>query len=225
MSLKQSRPMPRNRAKIDIRPLGDSALVVRVRDNDAALNAQQQIENANIAGVIECAPAYESVGIFYDANAIESFDELVSKIESALKRRSRRARVESRLIEVPARFDRDAALDLELVATNAKLSHEEVVDLFCSVEYRVGCIGFTPGFPYLIGLPNKLATPRRSTPRKEIPAGAIAIGGHQAGIYPLPSPGGWNVIGRTSLQLFDPRNEPPVAMRVGDRVRFVRSTS
>ncbi len=217
--------MPRSRAKIDIVPLGDSAVVLRVPNNDAALKAQRQIENAQIAGVIECAPAYDSLGIFYEPGAIESFDQFVSQIQSASKSRDRRAKVDSRLIEIPASFNREVALDLGLVAQHAQLSPDEVVDLYCRVEYRVACIGFTPGFPYLIGLPKKLITPRHATPRKEIPAGSIAIGGHQTGIYPSASPGGWNVIGRTPVQLFDPNNDPPVLLRAGDRVRFTRSTS
>ncbi|MEY2546691.1 MAG: inhibitor of KinA [Verrucomicrobiota bacterium] len=217
--------MPRSRAKIDIEPLGDSALIVRVRDNAAALEAQRKIVSAKITGLIECAPAYESVGVFYEPSAIESFDEFVSQIQSTLTHRARGARVESQLVGVPAQFDLEFALDLEQVARHAQLSPNEVVDLYCSVEYRVACIGFTPGFPYLIGLPEKLITPRRATPRKEIPAGSIAIGGHQTGIYPIASPGGWNVIGRTSLRLFDANNDPPVLLRAGDRVRFVRSTS
>lgn len=217
--------MPRRRAKIDIVPLGDSALLVRVRDNSAALAAHRKIENANLRGVVECAPAYQSVGIYYEPSAIESFDRFVSEIQSAIERRSRSARAASRVVEITASFDREFAFDLEDVARHAQLSPNEVVDLYCNVEYRVACIGFTPGFPYLIGLPEKLITPRRAAPRKEIPAGSIAIGGHQTGIYPIASPGGWNVVGRTTQQLFDPHNDPPVLLRAGDRVRFVRSTS
>lgn len=217
--------MPRGRAKIDIESIGDCALVIRVRDNAAALKAQRQIENANISGVIECAPGYESIGIYYEPTAVASFDDFVAQIGLALKRRSRGAHSASRLIKVPALFDRDSALDLALVAEHAQLSPNDVVDLYCSVEYRVACIGFTPGFPYLIGLPSQLNTPRRETPRNVTPAGSIAIGGNQTGIYPFASPGGWNVIGRASLQLFNPNNDPPVALRAGDRVRFRRSTS
>jgi inhibitor of KinA len=84
----------------------------------------------------------------------------------------------------------------------------------------VSCIGFVPGFPFLAGLPRKLATPRRATPRKEIPAGSVGIGGAQTGIYPLRSPGGWNLIGRTPVRLFDPEKSPPASLRAGDRVRF-----
>jgi KipI family sensor histidine kinase inhibitor len=94
------------------------------------------------------------------------------------------------------------------------------VDLHSTAEYRVACIGFVPGFPFLAGLPKRLATPRRDVPRKEVPPGSVGIGGAQTGIYPLRSPGGWNLIGRTPLKLFDPRKDPPTILRPGDRVRF-----
>ena len=94
------------------------------------------------------------------------------------------------------------------------------VRLHSTAEYRVACIGFVPGFPFLAGLPKKLATPRRDVPRKEIPSGSVGIGGAQTGVYPLRSPGGWNLIGRTPLRLFDPEKKPPALLRAGDRVRF-----
>jgi KipI family sensor histidine kinase inhibitor len=94
------------------------------------------------------------------------------------------------------------------------------VKQYCRVTYRVGCIGFTPGFPYLAGLPENLAIPRRANPRKEVPAGSVAIGGTQTGIYPAKSPGGWHVIGRTSLRLFDPAKNPPAFLQMGDVIHF-----
>lgn len=217
--------MPRGRAKIDIVPLGDCALVIRLPDNDAAIRIQRQIEAAKIRGVIECAPACETVAVFYDGAAVESWEELAAHIRAALKQKSRVARVESRLVEIPASFEADVAIDLEHVAQHAGLSPDEVVALYCSVEYRVACIGFTPGFPYLSGLPQKLITPRRPTPRTSVPAGSIAIGAAQTGIYPIASPGGWNIIGRTSMVLFDPKNDVPAELCAGDRVRFVRLAS
>src|SRR5207237_3218780 len=110
--------------------------------------------------------------------------------------------------------------DLEHVARHERVRCKEVVDLDYGAEYRVHCLGFTPGFPFLGGLPGKIATPRRDIPRKEIPAGSVAIGGKQTGIYPIKSPGGWNVIGRTPLRLFDPEKDPPALLRAGDLVRF-----
>ena len=99
---------------------------------------------------------------------------------------------------------------------------EEFIERFCDASYEVACIGFTPGFPYLIGLPQELALPRRDTPRTEVPAGSVGIGGNQAGIYPSRCPGGWNLLGRTPLRLFDPMKTPPSLLNVGDRIHFTR---
>jgi inhibitor of KinA len=134
--------------------------------------------------------------------------------------RGRPRTLPARVIQIPVCYDPEFAFDLDHVAEHAQISSREVVDLHSAAEYRVNCIGFVPGFPFLSGLPKKLATPRRATPRKEIPAGSVAIGGAQTGIYPMRSPGGWNVIGRTPLRLFNPENDPPALLRVGDRVQF-----
>jgi inhibitor of KinA len=224
---------------MEIKPLGDSALILRMGDQlqDASeqtvnqvLGALRRIERAQIPGIIELAPAYTTLAVYFDpirvidggADPEGVVDWLSKKLNDALgdPRRLRRDKAHTRSIEVPICCDTEFALDLEQVARRAKLSPTEVVDLYCAGIYCVGCIGFTPGFPFLLGLPQKLATPRRASPRKEVPAGSVAIGGKQTGIYPLRSPGGWNVIGRTPLQLFDPQNNPPALLNVGDRIRF-----
>src|SRR5262249_15708948 len=122
----------------------------------------------------------------------------------------------SREVEVPVIFD---GPDLDDVARHTGLTAARVVETFVAAEYLVYFVGFSTCFPYLGGLPPELATPRLSAPRKHVPAGSVAIGGAQAGVYPLPSPGGWRLIGRTSLRLFDPAGEPPALLRMGDRVR------
>ena len=232
---------------MEITPLGDSALIVRVAESfesapdetlSEVLAVRRRLETAQLPGVIEIAPAYTTVAVFFDPTRVidarapteNVFDWLAKKVREAvvearvLTRESESAaedsRHYSRLIEVPVCYEVEFALDLEDVARRAGVHWKEIVDLHCSAEYRVHCLGFTPGFPFLGGLPGKLATPRRSTPRKEIPAGSVAIGGAQTGIYPIKSPGGWNVIGRTPLRLFDPAKNPPVLLRAGDRVRF-----
>ena len=106
------------------------------------------------------------------------------------------------------------------MATQAKLSLEEVVKRHAKAEYRVHLIGFAPGFPYLGGLPKELVTPRHTKPRMEVPAGSVGIGGEQTGIYPQVTPGGWNLIGRTPLRLFRPEDDPPVLLQAGDIVKF-----
>jgi inhibitor of KinA len=137
------------------------------------------------------------------------------------KRRASGAAVKPRLIEVPVCYDAEFAPDLETVAQHCGLAPNEVVARHAAARYGVRCVGFTPGFPFLGGLPSQLATPRRKSPRTAVPAGSVAIGGPQTGIYPLRSPGGWNIIGRTPLRLFDVTREPAALLRAGDRVRFV----
>jgi inhibitor of KinA len=139
-----------------------------------------------------------------------------------LARRSpRKSRLPDRdLIEIPVCYIGDLAPDLEEVARHSRLAPGEVIQRHSAPEYRVQCIGFTPGFPFLSGLPPELSTPRRASPRSKVSAGSVAIGGAQTGIYPLQSPGGWNIIGRTPLALFDVRRDPPVFLQAGDRVRL-----
>jgi inhibitor of KinA len=227
---------PNETGRWEITPLGDSALVLRFANDapekilDRVGEAMHRIAEASLPGVIDLAPAYNSIGIFFSAppvvrQAVENEPLLQRRIQqvSALLSKSSRRRqrkVATREIEIPVCFDPEFALDLAQVASAAQLSPNEVVDLYCAARYRVASLGFTPGFPYLVGLPSKLATPRRDSPRKEVPAGSVAIGGNQTGVYPVPSPGGWNVIGRTALRLFDPNQNPPALLHTGDRVRF-----
>jgi inhibitor of KinA len=223
---------------MEIVPLGDSALIVRVREQfedapgdslNEVLQTFQQLRSAAIPGVIELAPAYTSVAVFFDPvevakasrTASDIFDWVAARIGVAtVPKRRRNRRSASRTVEIPVCYDQEFAPDLDEVARHAQISTEQVVELHNTADYRVACIGFVPGFPFMAGLPKKIAMPRRSNPRKEIPPGSVGIGGAQTGIYPLRSPGGWNLIGRTPLKLFDPIKNPPVLLRAGDRVRF-----
>jgi KipI family sensor histidine kinase inhibitor len=228
---------------MDIIPLGDSALTVRVCDqfNDApeetlneVLRAFQRLRKSGIPGVIELAPAYTSVAVFSDPIVVaktrrageEVFDCLVSHIRAAVAaggdrdRRHKGSKGVARIVEIPVCYDPEFAPDMDDVARRAKIPRDEVVNLHSAAKYRVACIGFVPGFPFLTGLPEKLATPRRDIPRKDIPPGSVGIGGAQTGIYPLRSPGGWNLIGRTPLKLFDSTKNPPTLLGLGDRVRL-----
>jgi inhibitor of KinA len=224
---------------MEITPLGDSALIIRVREGfedapdetiEAVLRVQRCLENAQLPGVIETAPAYTTVALFYDPTHVVAGGGRPNEIVNWLAERMREVlcdanviqdeEIGARLVEISVCYDREFAPDLDEVAKRAGLVTQEVIDLHSKGEYCVSCIGFTPGFPYLTGLPDKLATPRRAVPRKEIPAGSVAIGGNQTGIYPIKSPGGWNVIGRTPLKLFDPAENPPALLRAGDAVRF-----
>jgi inhibitor of KinA len=228
---------------MEIVPLGDSALIVRVREQfeDApketlkeVLQTFQQLRSAAIPGVIEVAPAYTSVAVFFDPIALaktsvsaeQAFDGFVERVRRVVAAgadrggRVKTATRDVRRIEIPVCYDPEFGLDLDRVVEHAEISASEVVDLHSAAQYRVSCIGFVPGFPFLTGLARKLATPRRTTPRKEIPPGSVGIGGAQTGIYPLRSPGGWNLIGRTPLRLFDPTKNPPALLQAGDQVRF-----
>jgi inhibitor of KinA len=225
---------------MEIIPLGDSALIVRVRERfddapektlDTVLRAFGKLRAAVIPGVIELAPAYTSVAVFFDPITIiksaktpeKVFNwlaEQISGVVAAGADRGRKTRSRSQAVEIPVCYDPEFALDINDVARRAKISPSEVIRLHSGAEYRVACIGFVPGFPFLAGLPKKLSTPRRDVPRKEIPPGSVGIGGTQTGIYPLRSPGGWNLIGRTPLRLFDPDKNPAALLRAGERVRF-----
>jgi inhibitor of KinA len=225
---------------MEIIPLGDSALIVRVREQfedapdetlDEVLRTFHKLRSAEIPGVIELAPAYTGVAVFFDPIAVarlsgahdEVFEWLASRVRGALREATGRRQISKRdvrVVEIPVCYNPEFAADIDNVARHANLSTPEVIHLHNSAEYRVACIGFVPGFPFLAGLPKKLTTPRRATPRKEVPPGSVGIGGAQTGIYPLRSPGGWNLIGRTPLKLFDPAKDPPTLLRAGNRVRF-----
>jgi inhibitor of KinA len=223
---------------MEITPLGDSALIVRVRERfddapektlAAVLEVVRRLEAAQIPGVIEVAPAYTTVAVFFDpVRVIEHgvepdslFEWLGGQIREVVAMKgARKKSVSSRLIEIPVCYDIEFGLDLDEVAHHCRLSAAEIITRHSAVDYRVNCLGFTPGFPFLSGLPLELATPRRAVPRKKIPAGSVAIGGGQTGIYPSQSPGGWNVIGRTPRRLFTIEEDPPALLRAGDHVRF-----
>ena len=213
-------------------------MILRVRDDfesepaqtlDEVLGYLEFLRRANIPGMTELAPSYNTIALFYDPVAVTQagadpaniFNWLASTIQTAIANgQVRLNRTESSPIEIPVCYDEGFALDLDEISHHAGLSRRQVIERHSSADYRVHCVGFTPGFPYLSGLPLELRTPRRPVPRKEVPAGSVAIGGPQAGIYPMTSPGGWNVIGRTPLRLFNPSKNPPAFLGAGDRVRF-----
>jgi KipI family sensor histidine kinase inhibitor len=224
-----------------ITPLGDSAVTLSFSGHgpaDAtgllrtAWAAKAAIDKAGLPGVVETVSSYDSVTIFVDplvplsqgvyAEAVsEWFNERILAVASKATRK-RTLPKRTAVTEIPVCFEEEFALDLADVAAKCRLTPEVVIRRFCDARYQVACVGFTPGFPYLSGLPPELAVPRKSTPRTAVPAGSVAIGGGQAGIYPTSSPGGWNVIGRTPLKLFDSESDPPSLLTAGDRVRFKR---
>ena len=181
----------------------------------------------DIAGVLEVLPTYCSVSIYFD-EAICQISLLKDLAQKALQK-SEEEKTEStdsaRTITIPVCYeDQEFAPDLEKVALHAKLSKEEVIKLHSSSDYLIYMMGFLPGFPYLGGMDQRLETPRLETPRTKIPAGSVAIGGAQTGLYPVESPGGWNIIGRTPLRLFDVKRKPFFLYEAGDKIRFLPIT-
>jgi KipI family sensor histidine kinase inhibitor len=144
-------------------------------------------------------------------------------IRARLESAAAAVEVEPRVVEIPVTYGGEGGPDLADVARHTGLSAERVVELHSAAEYLVYFVGFSTCFPYLGGLPPELATPRLSAPRKHVPEGSVAIGGSQAGVYPLASPGGWRLIGRTAVRLFAANATPPPLLRMGDRVRFVKN--
>lgn len=167
------------------------------------------------APVLNLHPGYATLLVSFDPLRI-SHGELRRTIENALASPPV-AETPARIVEIPVRYD---GPDLADVAAHTGLTPERVVELHASADYLVYFLGFSPGFPYLGGMPPELATPRLASPRKRVPAGSVAIGGTQTGVYPVESPGGWRIIGRTEMKLFDASADPPAVLRMGDTVRF-----
>ena len=219
---------------MQIIPLGDSALILEIGSQiDEPTHQRVQaalalLEKASLPGVVELVPAYTTVTVFYDPLVAveagapveglagwlgEKITECVGNPRpgwGGLKRR----------VEIPVCYGGEFGPDLAEVAQRTGLSAEEVVRLHQGAEYLVYMLGFSPGFAYMGGLPKELMLPRKSVPRTSVPAGSVGIANNQSCIYPQATPGGWNLIGRTPLSLFDPLRDPPVRLRAGDRVRF-----
>ena len=218
---------------MELLPLGDAALLVRFGDAiDDAISARVLAAAAHLSadplpGVLEIVPAYATLAVHYDPAAVAALHPGESPRNTVgvwARRRLRDAPVgsaeNSPIVEIPVCYGGEHGPDLTHVAERAGLGADEAAALHASGSYRVAMLGFMPGFPYLLGLPRRLATPRRDSPRVEVPAGSVGIAGAQTGVYPLDSPGGWQLIGRTPLRLFDASAEPPTLLSPGDRVRF-----
>jgi inhibitor of KinA len=209
---------------VTIRPASDRSLFITFGE-EISMAAHQAVVRmtrclVGVRGILNVHPAYTSVLLDFDPRLwTHSMVETLVR-EQWLAHREE-ARPEPRTIEVPVRYGGEFGPDLPDVARHTGLPVERVIELHSSADYLVYFVGFSTFFPYLGGLPPELATPRLSAPRKHVPLGSVAIGGTQAGIYPLSSPGGWRLIGRTPLPLFDLNQEPPPLLRMGDHVRFV----
>lgn len=208
-------------------PLGDSAVVLASDEplDDAGLARMRAcaaaIAREAPAGVLDVFPAFGSVAVFFDVAQIRSYSLLCAELRAIAAATAKSASPEPpRTVKIPVCYGGEFGPDLAEVATHAAAPAEEVIRLHSAADYQVHAIGFMPGFAYLGGLPRQLHTPRRATPRAKVPAGAVGIGGSHTGVYPRSTPGGWNLIGRTPLRLFDPTAREPALLRAGDRVKF-----
>ncbi len=204
-------------------PFGDSGLLIKFGDEiDLAVN--QRVHNLDallcakpINGVIEAVPAYATLLVHYDPLVL-TFAQIVERVKTEMESVEENFFRKPRRIEVPVRYGGE---DLQFVAAHHHISPREVVNIHTSRDYTVYMMGFTPGFAYMGKLDDAIATSRLETPRTRVDAGSVGIAGAQTGIYPIASPGGWRIIGRTSLRLFDLTADPPFLFSPGDLARFV----
>jgi len=207
------------------RPMGDRSLLVEIGEKISAdVNRRVQelmlrLQQANLPGVRELAPSYRSLLVVFDPLTIAP-EKLKAAITDVAARPGGSELPQAKLITVPVFYGGDYGPDLEWVAGHLGISTEEVIWLHTETVYRVYMIGFTPGYPYMGELPAALAVPRRSTPRTRVPKGSVGMAQRQTGIYPVESPGGWQIIGWTPIELFDPKRQMPSLLEMGDRVKF-----
>ena len=210
-------------------PGGDKALFVELGDeispelNRRVRNLKLAIEKEKVPGIIETVPAYRSLLIYFEPWQVHPKE--LREILFCLSQQPLESELSKpRLIEIPTVYGGEYGPDLEFVASHNKLSVNEVIQIHTGTPYLIYMIGFLPGFPYLGGMSAKIAAPRLDTPRTRIPTGSVGIAGTQTGIYPAESPGGWRLIGRTPLKVFDPTRQPPALFQAGDYLKFVSVT-
>jgi inhibitor of KinA len=224
---------------LDMLPLGDSGILVNLGDSvDLETHHKvrvftEYLEKHPFEGMVECIPAFTSVTVFYDSvrlflkqtkptmqDADSPYDLVAKIIRSILGRLDESVLAEPRVIEIPVCYGGEFGVDLDHVASINGLTADNVINIHASGDYLVYMVGFAPGFPYLGGMSARIAAPRKQTPRLSIPAGTVGIAGEQTGVYPIETPGGWNLIGRTPRSLFLPKQRPPTLIEAGNIVRF-----
>ena len=177
------------------------------------------LEKAELPGIVELVPTYRSLMVHYDP-AVLSYQELRDRLEKLLGDMAEIEIPPSPVLEIPVLYGGEMGPDLPFVAENAGLSEEEVIRIHSSTEYLIYMLGFTPGFTYLGGMSEKIAAPRLKQPRVRIPAGSVGIAGTQTGVYPIDSPGGWQLIGRTPVKMYDPDRATPILPEAGQYIKF-----
>lgn len=212
-------------------PLADDALLLRFGEaidathNARALEASRRLREQNPCWLRDAVPAYASLAVFFDCGRIDDADPhafVATALCAILQQPETADAATPKAVDIPVCYELEMGPDLPEAANELRISVDELIHRHSSASYTVAMIGFAPGFPYLLGLPDSLALPRLATPRTRVPAGSVAIGGRQTGIYPRESPGGWRLLGRTPLVLFDAARASPALLTPGDRVRFQR---
>ena len=213
--------------KTDLRflPCGDSAMTVEFSgEMNESTNRQIRfvaaaLEQKCVRGILECVPTFCSLTVYFDPLVISArrVQKTVSRIMAGYREDAGEAR---RIFVIPVCYEGEYAPDMEDVCKLTGLTREEVISIHAGTDYLIYMLGFLPGFPYLGGMDKRIEAPRLDSPRTAIPVGAVGIGGKQTGIYPLASPGGWRLIGRTPVKVYDPEREAPIVYRAGDYIRF-----
>lgn len=217
-------------AGFNITIAGDSALnlefadVITPETSTMIRMAAQSLTEDPIEGIIELVPTFCSLMVYYDPLAI-TFDELSYRLRGKLRGLDSADAHARKIVQIPVCYGEEYGPDLQTVADHAGLSTDEVIAIHSSRDYLIDMLGFLPGFAYLGGLDERICTPRLPVPRTLIEAGSVGIGGSQTGIYPLPSPGGWQIIGRTPIRPYDPDRAEPILYAAGEYLRFVPITA
>lgn len=204
---------------------GDTSLSAEFGNEiSESINAQIRaftiaLEKSGIPGIVELVPTYRACMIHYDPGVI-AYATLVRRLQGLLGKLDSIEIPPSDVLEVPVLYGGEMGPDLAFVAEHAGLGEQEVIDIHTSTEYLIYMLGFTPGFTYLGGMSDKLETPRLKQPRVKIPAGSVGIAGRQTGVYPIDSPGGWQLIGRTPVKMYDPNRETPILPKAGQYIKF-----
>ena len=204
---------------------GDTSVCVEFGNEiSESINAQIRAFNialskSDIPGIVETVPTYRSLMVHYDPEVIR-YAPLMDKLRGLLGQLDKVKIPPSEVLEIPVLYGGDMGPDLEFVAQHSGRTPEEVVRIHTSCEYLVYMLGFTPGFTYLGGMSEEIATPRLKNPRVKIPAGSVGIAGSQTGVYPIDSPGGWQLIGRTPVRMYDPSRNRPILPEAGQYIRF-----
>jgi inhibitor of KinA len=193
--------------------------VISAEVNTRVRALEYLIQQKALPGVLETVPSYSALLVYYDPLVI-GYEALCAALAELGSQAEHTALPPSRLVELPCCYDPELGLDLEAAAARLGLDAGELVRLHAGAEYLVYFIGFTPGLPYLAGMPERIHLPRLETPRTRVPAGSVGIGGIQCCVYSVESPGGYWLLGRTPLRLYDPGAPEPILLRPGDRVRF-----